>query len=73
MGLDHMSTTETHAKKRGAKMTAADKKQMQMAANRKAQLQWYAVGAVLVLAVAAAIILISIYTEGSLPTNGGHN
>jgi len=45
MGLDIMSTTDSHAKNRGAKMNAADKKAAQMAANRKAQLQWYAMGA----------------------------
>lgn len=65
-GLEHMSTTDSHAKNRGKKMTAADKKQAQLAANRKARLQWYAVAAVLALAVLITIILITIYTDGEL-------
>ena len=68
-GLIHMSNTESHAKKRAPKMSADDRKQAQMAANRKAQLQWYVLGGVLTVAVIVAIVLISIYTEGSL---GGH-
>lgn len=71
MGLDNMSITESHAKKRATKMTAAEKKEAQMAANRKAQLQWYAVGAVLVAAIIIAIVLITIYTEGEIPYTGG--
>ena len=61
-----MSTTESHAKNRGKKMSAADKKEAQMAANRKAQLQWYAVAAVLTIAVVVAIVLITIYTDGDV-------
>jgi len=69
-GLEHMSTTDSHAKKRAPKMSAEDRKQAQMAANRKAQLQWYAVAAVITIAVIAAIVLITIYTDGSI--GGGH-
>ena len=68
-GLRDMSNTDSHAKKRAPKMSADDRKQAQMAANRKAQLQWYALGAAITIAVVVAIVLISIYTEGSL---GGH-
>lgn len=66
-----MSTTETHAKARAPKMSADERREAQIAANRKAQMQWYALGAAVTIAVVAAIILISIYTEGSIPT--GHN
>jgi len=67
-----MSTTESHAKNRGTKMTAADRKAAQMAANRKAQLQWWILGGGLTAAVIGAIVLISIFTEGELPIYGGH-
>lgn len=67
MGLDIMSTTDTHAKNRGAKMNVADKKAAQMAANRKAQLQWYAMGAALVIAIVAAIVLVVVFTDGAIP------
>jgi len=62
-----MSTADSHAKKRATKLTAAEKKEAQMAANRKAQLQWYIVGAVLTLIVVGAIVLIAVFTEGELP------
>ena len=62
-----MSTTDSHAKKRGTKMTAADKKAAQMAANRRAQLQWYAFGAVLVIAIVLAIVLVTVFTDGQIP------
>ena len=52
-------------------MSADERREAQIAANRKAQMQWYALGAAVTIAVVAAIILISIYTEGSIPT--GHN
>lgn len=68
-----MSTTESHAKKRATKMTAAEKKEAQMVANRKAQLQWYAVGAVVVAAIVIAIVLITLYTEGEIPYTGGQS
>jgi len=66
-----MSIAESHAKKRSPKMSADDRKQAQMAANRKAQFQWYAVAALITIAVVAAIVLISIYTEGSI--GGSHS
>lgn len=65
-----MSSTESHAKKRSAKLTAAEKKQAQMDANRKAQMQWWIVSGLLVVCVVVAIVLISIFTEGSLPIQG---
>ena len=72
MGLDNMSTTDSHAKKRATKMTATEKKEAQMAANRKAQLQWYFVGAALVAAIVIAIVLVTVYTDGEIPYSGGH-
>lgn len=66
MGLEHMSTTDSHAKKRGTKMSAAEKKEAEFAAYRKARLQWYLLGGVIAVAVVVAIVLISIYTEGDL-------
>ena len=67
-----MSTTDSHAKNRGTKMTATEKRDAQIAANRKAQLQWYGVAAAVVIAVVAAIVIISLVTEGELPVYGGH-
>lgn len=67
-----MSITESHAKKRSAKLTASEKKHAQMIANRKAQLQWWILGGGLATAVIGAIVLISIFTDGEIPTNG-HN
>ena len=66
MGLDIMSTTESHAKNRGTKMNATDKKGAKRTANRRAQLQWYALGAFLVIAVAVVIVLITVYTDGGI-------
>ena len=64
------STTTAKTKTSGSKLTAKDKKAAQMAANRKAQMQWWALGGAIAIAAIAAIVLISIYTEGSL--GGGH-
>jgi len=64
-GVEHM-TTDSHAKKRGTKLTAAEKKQARLDANRKAQLQWYIVAGVLVLAVVAAIVLVTVFTDGEI-------
>ena len=49
------------------KMTAKEKKAAQEAAYRKARMQWYALGGFLAVAAIVTIVLISIYTEGSLP------
>ena len=67
-----MTTTETHAKKRATKMSATEKKHAQMVANRKAQIQWWILGGGLATATIVAIVLISMFTEGEIPTNG-HN
>lgn len=71
MGLDIMSTTESHAKNRGTKMNATEKKQAQMVANRRAQLQWYALGALLVIAIVIAVVLVTVYTNGEIGGHGG--
>jgi len=63
-----MSETNTHAKKRRDKLSADEKREAVNAANRKAQMQWYLIGGLLFVAVVGAIVLISIFTEGSLPT-----
>lgn len=56
-------------KSSGTKMTQKEKKQAQLEANRKAQLQWWVLGGLLCVAAIAAIVLISLFTEGSI---GGH-
>jgi predicted nucleic acid-binding Zn ribbon protein len=71
MGLDIMSTTESHAKKRGTKMNATEKKEAQMVANRRARMQWYALGAFLVVAVVLTLVIVTIYTEGEIFSLGG--
>ena len=71
MGLEHMSTTDSHAKNRGRKMSATEKKEAELAAYRKARLQWYVLGGLIALVVVVAIILISIYTDGSLGQGHG--
>lgn len=55
-----VSARQTHKEKKAAAAKAA----------RKAQIQWYAIGAALVVAVAATIVIISVFTEGELPTYG---
>lgn len=65
-----MTSTKSHAKKRASRQTAVEKRAATAAANRKAQLQWYAIGIGLAVTVAAIIVLISIYTEGELPIYG---
>lgn len=57
----------TKTKARAPRMTSKEKKLAQQEANRKAMLQWYAVGAVVVVAVVTALVLITIFTEGELP------
>jgi|GEM_PF-886184 len=69
-GLDDMTDTQSHAKKRASKLTAAEKKDAQIAANRKAQLQWWILGGGLTAAFIGAIVLISVFTEGELPSYG---
>jgi hypothetical protein len=49
---------------------AKDNHQAQYVAYHKAKMQWYALAAVLTVAIVAAIILLSIYSDGS--TGGGH-
>ena len=67
-----MSTTESHAKNRGSKMSNEDRKAAQMVANRKAQLQWWILSGALAAVVIGAIVIISLTTEGELPVYGGH-
>lgn len=55
-------------KVRAKKLTEKEKRAATADANRKARNQWYAIGALLVVAAVAAIVLVSIFTEGSLPT-----
>lgn len=43
------------------------------AAYYRAKMQWYAIGTVLVIAVIAAIVLLSIMTEGDLGGGGSHS
>lgn len=45
---------------------AKERDQASQAAAYKAKLQWYAIAAVLIIAIVAAIILLSVYTEGEL-------
>ena len=64
-----MAETKTNkAKARSAKLTPKERKMAQAAAARKARLQWWLLGGGLAIAVLVAIVLISVYTEGSLPT-----
>ena len=64
-----MSETQTNrAKTRSSKMTHKERKAAQAAAARKARLQWWILGGGLAIAVVLTIVLISLYTEGSLPT-----
>lgn len=65
------TTASTGAKTRAKKLSDKEKRTAAAEANRKARNQWYMIGAVLVIATVAAIVLISIFTEGSLPTQGG--
>ena len=66
-----MSTEISHKKARAVKMTAQEKKAAQMAANRKARLQWYILAAVVTAIVIGAIIVVLILTDGEIGT--GHS
>lgn len=68
-----MTAPDSHAKNRAKRMTAAEKREARLAANRKARLQWYLVAGIVVVAIIVAIILISIYTEGEIPTTVNPN
>ena len=57
-------------KTKSNKLTHKEKKAAQAAAARKAQLQWWVLGGGLVAVTIATIVLISVFTEGSLPTQG---
>jgi type VI protein secretion system component VasF len=64
-----MTETQTNkGKARGRKLSHKERKAAQAAAARRARLQWWIIGAVLAIAVIVTIILISVYTEGSLPS-----
>jgi len=64
-----MADTQTNrAKSRTPKLSHKERKAAQAAAARRAQLQWWILGGVLAIGVVVTIILISVYTEGSLPT-----
>ena len=58
-------------KTKSNKLTHKEKQAAKAAANRRAQMQWWVLGAVLVAATIATIVLISVFTEGSLPTQHG--
>ena len=62
-----MAQTKTKA----TKLSPKEKRAAQMAANRKAQLQWWLLGGGLFAAVVITIVLVSLFTEGSLPTQNG--
>jgi uncharacterized membrane protein YcjF (UPF0283 family) len=63
-----MSTkTTSKSKSAGTKMTVKEKKRAQMVANRRAQLQWYALGGVLAVAIVVTIVLVSVLTEPNAP------
>ena len=64
-----MATTATKTKAK--KLTEKEKRAAAADANRKARLQWYAIGGFLFAATVAAIVLVTIFTEGSLPTQHG--
>jgi len=42
-----------------------------MVANRRARMQWYALGAFLVVAVVLTLVIVTIYTEGEIFSLGG--
>lgn len=65
-----MSVTDSHAKKRAKKLTAAEKREAQLEANRKARRQWYLLAAALVIITIAAIVLVTMFTEGEIPSVG---
>lgn len=67
-----MSETATSSKKR-VRLTHKEKKAAAAEAARKARMQWYVIGAILVIAIVAAIVLISIFTEGSIPIQTAPN
>ena len=63
---------ETQTKKaKSAKLTHKEKKAAQARAARRAQLQWWLLGGGLFVAVIVTIVLVSVLTEGSLPTQHG--
>lgn len=68
-----MTAPDSHAKNRAKRMTAAEKREAKLAANRKARLQWYMVGGLVVLAIIVAIILIAIFTDGEIPSTVNPN
>jgi uncharacterized integral membrane protein len=57
-----MSNTRTKSK---SGMTAKEKRRAQAIAARRAQLQWYALGAVLLIAVIVAVVILTIYDGGT--------
>ena len=63
-----MAETTTNKKARGAKLTHKERKALQAAEARRARRQWMVLGAILAIAIVVTIVLISVYTEGSLPS-----
>lgn len=59
-----MADTKTKSKR----LSPKEKKAAQAAEFRKARMQWWILGGVLVAVAIITIVLISVLTEGSLPT-----
>lgn len=72
-GLEHMSNTNSHAKNRGKKLTATEKRDAKIAATRKARRQWYLIAGALLAVVVLAIVLIAFFTEGEIPVRTNTN
>lgn len=58
-------------KTKSQKLTNKEKKQAAIEASRKARMQWYMLGGFLVAAIIVAIVLITIYTEGTVFSQHG--
>lgn len=54
-------------KTKSTRLSPKEKKAAQAAAFRKARIQWAVLAGVLVVIAIAIIVLISVFTEGSLP------
>lgn len=67
----YMSMANTGAKTRAKRLSDKEKREVTAEANRKARLQWFAIGGMLFASAVAAIVLVSIFTEGSLPNPYG--
>lgn len=64
---------DTKTKSKSTKLSPKEKKAVAAAAARRARMQWWILGGGLAAAVILTIVLISVFTEGEIPSINTHS